>query len=142
MIKFDERTRDFIVEHRVAHLATASPDARPLVVPICYAFDGRTLYTPLDEKPKSADVRSLKRVRNIAANPWVSVVIDDYSEGWHELAYVLLAGRGEILEPGAGTEHSRAVSLLRDKYIQYRSMAIESRPIIKIDPTWVKSWSG
>src|SRR5258706_14155451 len=110
----DDRTQTFVTHQRIAHLATASLTARPVVVPICYAFDGENIYSALDEKPKSPDVRSLKRVRNIEANPQVSLVIDKYSEDWSELIYVLIAGMAEILEPGVGQgEHSRAVSLLR-----------------------------
>ena len=114
-----------------------------MVVPICYAFDGENIYSALDEKPKSTDVRSLKRVRNIEANPHVSLVVDKYSEDWSKLIYVLIAGVAEILEPCDGTgEHSRAVSLLRDKYTQYCSMAIESRPMIKISCLKTRRWSS
>ena len=137
----DVRTEAFVTGQRVAHLATASLTARPVVVPICYAFDGENIYSALDEKPKSTDVRSLKRVLNIQANPQVSLVIDEYSEDWTALIYVLIAGIAEILEPGDGRgEHLRAVSLLREKYTQYRSMAIESRPMIKISSLEIKRW--
>ena len=138
----DNKTLAFVSRQRIAHLATASPDARPVVVPICYVFDGENIYSPLDEKPKSTEVRSLKRVRNIVANPQVSLVVDEYSEDWSKLIYVLIAGVAEILEPGDGPgEHLRAVSLLREKYTQYRSMAIESRPIIKISSLKIRRWS-
>jgi len=139
----DNKTLAFVSRQRIAHLATASPDARPVVVPICYVFDGENIYSPLDEKPKSTEVRSLKRVRNIVANPQVSLVVDEYSEDWSKLIYVLIAGVAEIIEPGDGPgEHLRAVSLLREKYIQYRSMAIESRPIIKISSLKIRRWSS
>ena len=139
----DDKTRAFVSHQRVARLATASLSARPVVVPICYAFDGENIYSPLDEKPKSTDVRSLKRVRNIEANPQVSVVVDEYSEDWNKLTYVLIAGVAEILEPGDEPgEHSRAVSLLREKYVQYCSMAIESRPMIKISSLKTRRWSS
>ena len=72
----DDKTRAFVGNHRIAHLATASLNARPVVVPVCYAFDGENIYSALDEKPKSTGVRSLKRVRNIESNPHVSLVID------------------------------------------------------------------
>ena len=139
----DDKTRAFVGHQRIGHLATASLSARPVVVPICYAFDGENIYSPLDEKPKSADIRSLKRVRNIEANPQVSLVIDEYAEDWSKLSYVLISGMAEILEPGDGDgEHLRAVNLLREKYTQYRSMAIESRPMIKISSLKIKIWSS
>ena len=137
----DDETRAFVVNRRIAHLATASLSARPVVVPVCYAFDGENIYSALDEKPKSTDVRSLERVRNIETNPQVSLVIDEYSEDWSKLVYVLISGVAEILEPGQN-EHSRAVSLLREKYTQYSSMAIESRPVIKISSLKFKRWGS
>ena len=139
----DDNTRAFVTHQRIGRLATASLSARPVVVPICYAIDGENIYSPLDEKPKTANVRSLKRVRNIEANPHVSLVIDEYSEDWSRLIYVIIGGVAEILEPGDDQgEHRRAVSLLREKYPQYRSMAIESRPMIKISSLKIKRWSS
>lgn len=112
-----------------------------MVVPVCYAFDGNNFYTPIDEKPKSVAANDLKRVRNIKANSQVALVIDHYSEDWRELSYVLVSGEAEIIEPAAGdSEHARAVKLLREKYLQYRSMAIDQRPIIKITPRRFKRW--
>jgi len=99
------------------------------------------LYTPIDEKPKSVGPSSLKRVRNIRANPNIALVIDDYSEDWSKLAYVLISGNAEILSPGNDAlEQSRAVELLREKYAQYRAMAIDKRPMIRITPVRIKRW--
>jgi PPOX class probable F420-dependent enzyme len=137
----DQTTRDFITEHRVARLATASTSARPSVVPICYVLDGENIYSPLDEKPKSVEVRRLKRVRNIVSNPQVSLLIDDYSEDWTRLAWVLLGGAAELIEPG-DSRHARAVRLLRQKYPQYEAMAIDRQAIIKLTIQHVKRWSA
>lgn len=139
-LELDKRTREFIRDHRVARLATVDDKGQPMVVPICYAFDGVHLYSALDEKPKSIAPTELKRVRNIRANSQVAVVIDEYSEDWSKLAYVLLSGQAEILDP-IGLEHTRAVELLREKYLQYKSMSIEQRPIIKITLLKVKVWA-
>jgi PPOX class probable F420-dependent enzyme len=139
-LEIDISTQQFIREHRVARLATADGDGRPSVIPICYVFDGETIYSPLDQKPKSVAAQDLKRVRNIEANPHVSLVIDDYSDDWNTLAYVLIAGLAEVMSNG-GPEHSRAVELLREKYAQYREMAIDERPIIKISPTHARRWA-
>ncbi|SRR5713226_9311776 len=139
----DENAREFIRSHRVARLATSGADRRPAVIPICYVFDGGHIYTPIDEKPKSVEARSLKRVRNIKANPHVALVIDDYSEDWSKLTYVLISGTAEIISPSEdASEHARAVEVLREKYPQYRSMAIHQRPIIKISPTRFKRWGA
>jgi PPOX class probable F420-dependent enzyme len=123
---------------RVAHLATADADARPLVLPICFAFDGKEFFSPIDEKPKRLSPQRLKRLRNIEENSQVSLVIDRYDENWRKLAYILISGRARILL--TGQKHRRAVSLLRRKYRQYHSMAIDQRPMIVIRPLSVKAW--
>ena len=138
-LEIDTSTQQFIREHRVARLATADGDGRPSVIPICYVLDGGTIYSPIDEKPKSVAARRLKRVRNIEANPHVSLVIDDYSDDWNQLGYVLIGGTAEVIS--AGAEHARAVQLLRGKYPQYVAMALEERPIIRITPMQIKRWA-
>ncbi|HTF38712.1 MAG TPA: TIGR03668 family PPOX class F420-dependent oxidoreductase, partial [Blastocatellia bacterium] len=56
--------------------------------------------------------------------------------------YVLISGTAEIISPSDdASEHARAVELLREKYSQYRVMAIDERPIIKITPTRIKRWA-
>lgn len=142
LLDIDEATFEFIRTHRVARLATASLDRQPLAIPVCYVFDGEQIYTPIDEKPKSVEARRLKRVRNIEESPNVALVIDDYSEDWNELAYVLISGTAQILSPVSEiAEHARAVGLLREKYRQYHSMKLEQRPIIKITPARIKRWT-
>ncbi len=144
MQEVDEPTHKFIDSHRVARLATADASGQPTVVPICYAFDGKRFYSAIDEKPKTVSWGRLKRLRNIEANPRVSLVIDDYSEDWTQLSYVLVRGRAEAIEPGGryASEHARAVELLRGKYPQYGTMAIDRRLIIRIEVTGVKYWSS
>jgi PPOX class probable F420-dependent enzyme len=141
-LEIDQSTLEFIRSHRVARLATASVERQPAVVPICYVFDGERIYTPIDEKPKRVDPRSLKRVTNIQANPNVAIVVDDYSEDWNELVYVLISGTAEIISAtDDASEHTRAVEMLRAKYRQYRSMKLDQRPIIRITPERVKRWA-
>src|ERR1043166_9867538 len=82
--------KTFIRAARVAHLATADAAGQPLVVPICFAFDGKLFFSPIDEKPKRTAPNKLKRLRNIAANPKVSLVIDRYDEDWLRLGYFLV----------------------------------------------------
>jgi PPOX class probable F420-dependent enzyme len=141
MLEIDDSLFRFISERRVARLATADDGGQPSVVPICYTFDGRVIYTPIDEKPKSVAEASLRRVRNIGLNPRVAVVIDDYSEDWSRLAYVLISGVAGIIEPDA-PGHSRAVESLRSKYEQYRSMRIDERLVIEITPVRIKHWGA
>jgi PPOX class probable F420-dependent enzyme len=125
---------------RIAHLATADASGQPHVVPICFVFDGKYFYSPIDEKPKRAEPRRLKRLRNIAENPHVSLVIDHYDEDWRKLGYVLVFGKAKIL--WRGTEHKTAVQLLRIKYTQYHRMAIDRLPIIRIAPARFRCWGN
>jgi coenzyme F420-0:L-glutamate ligase/coenzyme F420-1:gamma-L-glutamate ligase len=129
----------FAQSQRSARLATADAESRPHVVPVCYAFDGVRFYTPLDEKPKRVAAKQLKRVRNIEARPDVSLVIDRYDDDWSELAYVQVAARAALLPP-VDPVHARAVDLLRERYPQYRTMALEKSQIIALTPTAVVSW--
>ena len=130
----------FIRAGRVAHLATADAGGQPLVIPICFAFDGKEFYSPIDEKPKQISPHKLKRLRNIAENPKVSLIVDRYDEDWQRLAYLLITGKARILLRGA--RHRRAVLLLREKYSQYERMAIDERPIIVITPIRIKNWGN
>ena len=142
-LEVDDSTDDFIRSHRVARLATASPQGQPAVVPICYVFDGEHIYTPIDQKPKSVEAGLLRRVRNINDNANIALVIDDYSEDWNELTYVLIIGTAKVMSPGdSPTEHRLAVVSLREKYRQYKSMNIDDRPIIKISPVRIKRWKS
>jgi PPOX class probable F420-dependent enzyme len=127
---------------RVARLGTADTAGQPLVVPICYAFDGRHCYSALDAKPKRARPERLKRVRNLRENPRVSVLVDHYEEDWGRLRYVILQGRADLLE--GGEEFAYAVDLLRDKYPQYRRMALDRGTglVIKITPERLIQWSA
>ena len=122
----------------MARLATADAHGSPHVVPVCYAFDGRHIYSAIDLKPKRVSARRLKRVRNIVANPRVAFVVDEYGEDWSTLAYVLIRGVAEILEDG--DEQSRAETLLRDKYPQYVELLEEGCTVLRITPETVNSW--
>ena len=136
----DEQTA-FLVRQRVARLATADAAGKPHAVPVCFAYAGSSIFIALDEKPKKVPVSGLKRVRNILENPDVSLVADRYAENWGLLAFVMVQGRAELLEPDS-EEHAAAVRLLRGKYHQYESMRIQENPIIAIRPEKVASWGA
>ena len=121
-------------------MATADGNGAPHAIPICYAFDGVSLYFALDLKPKWVEGRQLKRVRNILENPKVALVIDDYSEDWGQLAYVLIQGSAGLLEDG--DEQKRAEAMLREKYPQYEELLEEGCTVVRITPEKVISWGN
>ena len=118
-----------------------------VIPPIDASFDrarpevsGRVIVIAIDEKPKRVAPNQLKRVRNLHANPRVSLVIDRYAEDWRKLAYALITGKAKVIF--RGEKHRTGVRLLRGKYRQYRAMAIEGRPIIVITPKRLTSWGA
>lgn len=131
---------DFILKQRVARMATVDFEGNPHIVPICYAFDGKSFYTAVDDKPKHVPPGRLRRLQNIASKPNVAILIDEYHEDWERLAFVLVHGRASIVEDK--NERSRAAELLRERYEQYCTVDLESpgRPIIRVDPYKVHSW--
>jgi PPOX class probable F420-dependent enzyme len=124
----------------VGHLATADHQAVPHVVPVCFVISQGTLYITIDEKPKRAAGRALKRISNIERNPMVAIVVDRYEKDWTRLGWVMLRGRAEILR--AGTEHDRAQELLRSRYRQLAAMQIAERPVIAVRVERVTSWGN
>ena len=124
----------------VARLATADASGRPHVIPVCFAYDGRRIYSVLDAKPKRGSLTALRRVRNILANPQVSLVLDHYEADWSKLWYLLIHGQAALIEDG--DEPAAAIDLLRSKYEQYREMDLEGNPVIAITPERVTGWSG
>jgi PPOX class probable F420-dependent enzyme len=138
---------------------TLAADGRPRPVPIAYAFDdapeGLVIYSALDEKRKAvADPRALARVRDIGTRPRVAVLVDHWEEDWAHLAWVRLEGTATVLEPPQGgavasaamrtppADHAHAVSLLRSRYPQYATHALETRPIVRIAVERVSGWSA
>ena len=129
----------FLRSARAGHLATADANGQPHVIPVCYVFDGQTIYSVLDAKPKTTPLRQLRRVRNILVNPHVSLVVDHYEEDWTRLQYVMVTGDAELLE--SGEEWTRAIAMLREKYPQYQSMNLGESPVIKITPARFVPWT-
>ena len=135
-----DAVRDFLAFARVGHLATADTAGVPHNVPLCFWFDGARFYFAIDEKPKRGRAMALGRMRNIAANPNVALVVDHYEEHWSNLAYVLIRGQAGVVDDRE--EYLLALRSLRDKYPQYRVMAlsIENNPVVRIDPARVHVW--
>jgi PPOX class probable F420-dependent enzyme len=134
-----ENEKAFIEKLRVARLGTADENGTPYLVPVCYAFDNNNFYTPLDEKPKRVPGTKLRRVRNIEARPEVALLIDQYTDDWSQLGYVLIHGHAELIV-STHERHGPAVALLRERYVQYKSMALEQYPLIMIIPRHIIAW--
>ena len=126
---------------RIARLAASGADGQPLVIPVCYAFDGARLFSAVDAKPKRVTGRKLRRVRHIEENPRVSIVVDEYDEDWTRLRYVSIDGLAELFFDG--DEFARGIDLLLAKYPQYRRMRLDRAEgiLIRITPEAVRHWT-
>jgi PPOX class probable F420-dependent enzyme len=119
---------------RVARLATADAAGQPHVVPMTFALSGDLIVSAIDQKPKSTT--DLKRLRNIAANPLVAVLCDDYADDWNQLWWVRADGLATILADG--NERDDALAILTARYPQYGTDPPRG-PVIAIRIT---SWTG
>ena len=123
---------------RVGRLATADASGQPLVVPVCYVWEGARLYSAVDAKPKRT--RELRRLRNVAENPRVSLVVDVWDEDWSRLAWVVVEGTATVVTDRG--ERGRALEALVAKYAQYAVMelAVTAGDVIAITPARVLAW--
>jgi PPOX class probable F420-dependent enzyme len=137
----DYRVSEFLRLTRLAHLATADSSGMPHNVPLCFWYDEEAhFYFVIDLKPKRMTGAGLKRMRNLAENPQVALIVDHYEEDWSCLSYVLVHGAGRIVEDA--NEYMLALRNLRDKYPQYRSMVLgfDKNPMVRIDALRVHIW--
>ncbi len=80
-------------------------------MPIVFAVDGDTVYSAVDHKPKRTT--ALRRLANVAENPAVALLVDDYDDAdWSRLWWVRADGIARLVPPGS-TEAGRAVELLQ-----------------------------
>jgi PPOX class probable F420-dependent enzyme len=123
-------------DERVARLATAEPAGRPHLVPIVFVVDADTIYSAVDAKPKRTP--ALRRLANVADNPYVAVLVDHYDDtDWTQLWWVRADGTGRVLEAGM-PEARRALELLAHRYRQHAEQRAEG-PVLAIE---VARWSG
>jgi PPOX class probable F420-dependent enzyme len=120
----------------VARLATVGDDRKPHIVPMVFALDGDTIYFAVDAKPKKAT--NLKRLRNIAANPAVSVLADHYEDDWTKLWWVRADGKAHVVTDSENARH--AIDLLVIKHPQYRTARPEG-PVVAIHIDRITGWS-
>jgi PPOX class probable F420-dependent enzyme len=127
---------DLLATARLGHLATASGDGRPHVVPVCFAWLPPVIYSAIDGKPKRTTL--LRRVRNIAETGRAALVVDHWSEDWKDLSYVLVEGPARLLDDGP--ERDEALILLTAKYPQYDDLPLAGNIVIKLVAERTVEW--
>ncbi len=133
MLAPDEMRRR-VAAARVGRLATVSAGGAPRLVPFCFVLDGDSLLSAVDDKPKRST--RLARLEDVAADPRVSVLVDEWSEDWARLWWVRIDGRARVLP--AEPEARAAVDLLTAKYEQYRRRRPQG-PVLAIT---AERWTG
>jgi PPOX class probable F420-dependent enzyme len=118
----------FLNHHELCRLATASKDAKPHVVPVIYALDGRNIIIAVDY--------GTKKLENLRQNNRVALVVDDYRPN-HA---VMVEGECEILE--RGKEYLRLLQILFERFEFYRRhpWGEGESPILKVKPTKAVVW--
>jgi PPOX class probable F420-dependent enzyme len=130
----EDEARSRLAAARVARLATADERGRPHIVPVTLDVDDDSVVIVVDAKPKRTT--DLRRLRNIRANPYVSLLADHYEDDWAALWWVRADGSALVVE--AEGERVAPVRRLQARYPQYREM-VPTGPVIAIT---VIAWSG
>lgn len=146
MLDLSERAHRLLTDTPIGHLATAGADGDPHAIPICFVAIGNLVYSVIDEKPKRT--RHLRRMRNIEESGRATLIVDRYDDDWTQLGWVMLRADAAILAPPAGRarghedqrEHATALALLRERYHQYRDMALEEAPLLRLDVQRATEW--
>lgn len=129
-----DQAREKFAIAQVAALATADADAVPHVVPVTFAVSADTVVFAVDDKPKSTI--DLRRLRNIAANPEVSLLVQHYEDDWSRLWWARADGTATIHQ--AAAERASAVRWLCAKYPSYTERPPQG-VVVRIEVT---RWSG
>jgi PPOX class probable F420-dependent enzyme len=122
----------------VARLATLRADGSPRLVPITFVVMGGLVCSAVDDvKPKTT--RQLARLRDIAHDPRVGLLVDHYAADWSQLWWVRVDGTAEVQE--SGTLYDASVRALARKYLPYAA-APPAGPLVVISPTRWTGWTA
>jgi len=125
----------------MATVGIASGRPQPHLVPIVFALVAEnTVVTAVDHKPKRTT--ALRRLANIAANPAVCLLADEYSDDWDRLWWVRADGRARVLAPGQEPGlRAVAIDTLVARYPQYDRRRPDGDLIVVEVERW-SGWSG
>jgi PPOX class probable F420-dependent enzyme len=160
-VRLDARAcRSRFAAARHAYLATADAGGVPHLVPVTFALISAAgsatddagpgagapaedeIVVAVDHKPKTT--RDLKRLRNLAENPRVAFLVDEYDDDWTRLWWVRADGvavvenEAEHEAEHKGEYRQAALDALAARYPQYRERRPDG-PLIRVRVT---RWSG
>ena len=139
MTMADDGAKRRFADARVARLATVDARNRPHLVPVCFALtEDDTVYSAVDAKPKATP--DLKRLRNIAGHPHVTLLVDHYEDDWTKVWWVRLDGTAIVHDTGTAA-HQQGRDLLAAKYEQYAGAPELLGRMVVIRATKWTSWA-
>ena len=110
-------------------LSTVDSECKPHLIPVVFVFDNNCYFIPIDEKHKRSTPEKLRRTKNIRHNSNVALLIDEYSEDWTKLYFIMIQGEASIIG-GKKLEQNELVllekthKLLFKKYLQYEKIGV------------------
>jgi PPOX class probable F420-dependent enzyme len=130
----EEEARTRFARVPIVRLATSNAVGHPHIVATTFVIAHGLIFSAVDSKPKRN--RNLKRLRNIQANPRVSVLADHYEDDWSQLWWARADGTAIVVE--SEQDMVEPIRLLGEKYWHYRKNRPEG-PVIAIT---VGRWTG
>ena len=131
--KLTGKVAEFVQWERVCRVATSGTSGMPHAVPVCHALSGgKIVFASGDEG---------RKVKNLAENPQVTVVVDAYSDTWSTLRGVMIQGRARVVQRGPRFRRGR--DLLYRKYPQYpreAALSPSDSVIVEVTPVRIFSW--
>ena len=128
----------------VARLATVGDHRQPHLIPIVFVCVDGVIYSPVDGKPKRDGVP--QRLRNVARDPSISVLLDHYDSNWQRLWWLRIDGEGavESVERDSKLDFDRIAHALRAKYPQYQSVDVfrDTPTLLRVVPLRHVAWSA
>lgn len=123
-----------------ATLGTVDAEGRPHLVPVTFVLAGDDhVYIAVDAKPKRS--AQLKRLRNITANPSVSLLADEYADDWERLWWARADGTAAVsalADLPALPDGSGLLTAFQCRYPWY----VEHPPNGPVIDITVTRWSG
>lgn len=130
----EEDARERFGSARFAVLGTVRADEAPHLVPVTFAVEGDLIHTAVDHKPKTTT--ALRRLRNIAGEPRVTLLAQHAGEDWDRLWWVRVDGRASVSSDPDVMRHP--IDLLVERYAQYSTR----RPVGPVITIRADRWVG
>jgi nitroimidazol reductase NimA-like FMN-containing flavoprotein (pyridoxamine 5'-phosphate oxidase superfamily) len=133
-VRLSKAVVKFLTGERVCRVATIGEGGIPHLVPVCHVVaDGKIYFGTGSDS---------RKVRHLAANPRLALLVDLYAEDWSVLKGVTVEGTSRLIRRRA--EFRKIRTLLYQKYPQYPDEAgldETEDAIVEVTPVRVAAWN-